>query len=243
MCSRANLQEAMFPEQRLELANRLQTQGKYQKAIEQYEKLLSEFPSQEIAEKARFELGRCQFQAGEYDKAVATFEQFIDSYGTGDLADNAIYMIAVCYMKQAPGPERDQTMTLRAVDELNLLLKEYPNSDVAADAKLALAECRSKLAEKEYLNGMLYLNLGYFESAVIYFDLVVKTYADTRWVAPSLLGKASSLIGLGRIEDATELLEQIIKEYPHGKEAKEAASRLNELNRGKRQGQASSRKD
>lgn len=231
----------MFPEQRLELAQRLQSQGKYAKAIEQYEKILSEFPSREIAEKARFELGRCHMEAGDYENAVTSFEEFMSSFGTSDSVDNAIYMIALCYIRQSAQPERDQTMTLKAIDEINFLLKEYPGSDVADEAREALNACRSKLAEKEYLNGMLYLNLKYYNSALIYFDIVKNTYPETEWVAPSMLGKASSLVGLGRIDDACEVLLEIIKGYPNTDEAREAAARLDELERGKKQKDLSSR--
>ncbi len=242
MCSRAPVKDAMHPEQRLDLAEKLESQGKYSKAIEEYEKILSGFPPRQIAEKARFGLARSHMEAGEYEQAITSLEQFIDSYGTSDLVDNAIYMIAVCYMKQAPEPQRDQTKTLKAIEELNLLLKEYPSSDVAEEARKALNACKSKLAQKEYLNGMQYLKLKYYDSALIYFDLVLETYPETQWVAPSMLGKALSLIGLGRIDDARRVLEEIINSYPDTSQAREAAIRLDELGKGKKQGNLSSTK-
>jgi outer membrane protein assembly factor BamD len=140
-----------------------------------------------------------------------------------------MYYIAAAYMEQAPRPERDQTKTARALSELNLLLREYPDTDFRDEADEARALCRSRLAQKEYLNGSLYLGLRHYESARIYFDSILADYADTDWAGPALLGKGISFAGEKRVAEARRAFEQVVREYPSSGASAEAARRLEEL--------------
>jgi outer membrane protein assembly factor BamD len=219
----------MRPEERLVVADRLQGEGKCSKAIIEYEQLLSEFPAQSIAERAEFSLASCRMELGDYDLAVRDFEDFMDSYPGSDLVDNAMYMIALCYIEQAPRPERDQTNRVKALSELSLLLREYPGTDLREDAERLVAECRSRLAEKEYLSGDLYLKLGFYEPARIYFDSVLEEYGDTPWAGQALLGKGIALVGEGKLGEARLAYEQLVTDYPASPAGEQASRRLKEL--------------
>ncbi len=219
----------MYPEDRLTLADSLSSQGKCSKAVIEYEQVLSEFPAQRIAEQAEYNLARCHMDMGDYDLAIQGFEKFVDSYARSDLVDNALYMIALSYIEQSPRPERDQSETTKALSELHLLLREYPDTDVRDGAEQAVALCRSKLAEKEYLNGYLYLKLRYWRAARIYFDSVVDEYADTPWAERALLGKGIAFAGEKRVDKARETFEQILLDHPDSEVSREATRRLKEL--------------
>ncbi len=232
-CSKQT-REAMYPQDRLTLADELRSQGKCYKAIPHYEKLLSEFPAKDIAEQAKFNLAWCHKELKEYELAITGFEDFIDSYPTSPLVDDAMYFIAMCYLEQSPMPERDQAMTVRALEELKLVLREYPDTNLKEEVERAIRTCRSKLAEKEYLNGKLYLRLGYQDAAIIYFDTVLSDYADTPWAGQAMMGKGVALVAQGKIDEARSLFEQIIQEYPSSDLAEEAARYLNQLGGGKR---------
>jgi outer membrane protein assembly factor BamD len=228
-CAGRGEKSTMYPEDRLALADRLRSEGKCSKAVIEYEQLLSEFPSQQLAEQAEYNLATCRMELEEYDFAIQGFEDFIDSYSRSELVDNALYMIALSYMKQSPRPERDQSKTSKALGELYLLLREYPDTDVRDDAEKLVVKCRSKLAEKEYLNAYLYFKLGHNESARIYFDSLLEDYGDTRWAAPALLGKGLALARENRVEEARQAFEQVLRDYPESGYSEEAAQKLKEL--------------
>jgi len=228
-CSRHGIKDRMAPEDRLVLADRLQSEDKCIRAVEQYEKLLSEFPTPQVAERARFNLAACHLDLEQYDLARTKFEDFVDSYPKSDMVDNALYMIGLSYMRAAPRPERDQTQTFKALNELSLLLREYPESDVRGVAEKAVTECRSKLAKKEYLAGRLYLNMKSFRSARVYFDSVIETYGDTPWAASALLLKGRSYAGQKRYEDARAAYQQVIDDFPGSEAGDKAAHEIREL--------------
>ena len=228
-CSGRRDEPPMRPEDRLVIADRLQAEGKYAKAIIEYEQLLSEFPAQSVAERAEFSLASCRMELGEYDLAISDFEDFIDSYPASELVDNAIYMIALSCIERAPRPERDQTNRVKALGELNLLLREYPDSDLREDAERLVAECRSTLAEKEYLSGDLYLKLRYYEAARIYFDSVLEEYGNTPWARRALIGKGIALVREGKLDEAGLVYEQLVKDHPAGQAGEHESRRLKEL--------------
>lgn len=229
VCSRHSVRDRMAPADRLALADRLQGESKCVRAVEQYEKLLSEFPTPQVAERARFNLAACHLELEHYDLARTEFEDFVDSYPKSDRVDNALYMIGLSYMRAAPRPERDQTQTVKALGELMLLLREYPESDVREAAEEAVAECRSRLAKKEYLAGRLYLNMKNYGAARVYFDSVIETYGDTAWAAPALLLKGRSYAGQKRYEDAGAAFQRVIDDFPGSDASGKAAREIREL--------------
>jgi len=228
-CSRQTVKDRMAPEDRLALADMMRNEENCVKAIEQYERLLSEFPTPQVAEKARFNLAVCRLDLEQYDLARAEFEDFIDSYPLSERADNALYMIGLSYLRAAPRPERDQSQTVKALNELTLLLREYPETDVREEAEEAVAECRSRLAQKEYLAGMLYLKMKDHVAARLYFDSVIENYGDTRWAALALLSKGRSYAQQKRYEDARAAFERVIEDFPRSEAGDEAAAEIQDL--------------
>jgi outer membrane protein assembly factor BamD len=231
-CSRQHLADRMDPNDRLALADRLRNEGKCLQAVQQYEKLLSEFPTPQVSELARFNLAVCHLDLKQYDLARTELEDFIDSYPRSDLVDNALYTVALSYLRAAPRPERDQTNTVKAMDELLVLLREYPDTDVRAEADASLAECRSRLAEKEYLAGELYFKMRDYNAAVIYLDSVVDTYGDTLWAPRALFLKGKALAAQRRYDEAKAAFRRVTDDFPGSDVGAAAAGALKELENG-----------
>jgi outer membrane protein assembly factor BamD len=219
----------MYPEDRLSRADDLMSEGKCAKAIIEYEQVLSEYPRPEIAERAKFSLAQCRMNLEEYDLAIQDFEVFIDSHPKSGMLDDAMYMIALCYLRQSPRPERDQSETMKALNELNLLIREYPDTDVREQAEQAIIECRSKLAQKDYLNGELYLKMGHYKSARIYFDAVMAHYGETAWAPRALLAKGITYAKENDPDKARQAFEQVLTDFPSSDVTRQAADRLKEL--------------
>lgn len=228
-CSHHQAATGLRQEERLALADDLAAKGKWAKATIQYEKLLNEFPRPQVAEAAKFGLARCRMEAEDYDTAVTEFRDFIDGYPKSDKVDDATYMIAKCYLRQSAGVDRDQAKTVEALDELNLLLRKYPDSDIRPAAEESIMEARGKLAQKEYLSGQLYFRMGDYRSAAIYFEYVVSEYGDTPWAERALLDKGEALERQGLRDQAAEAYRRIVEEFPATAAGREAAGRLERL--------------
>jgi outer membrane protein assembly factor BamD len=231
-CSGSRPEVPVEPDDKLASADRLAERGDCRRAVLEYEELLAEFPPPDIAERAKFNRSKCRVELQDWDLAISELEDFIDTYPYGDLVDDAMYLIGVCYLSQSPRAERDQQNTLMAADELEFMLREYPNSNVREEAMASLLEARGKLAKKEYLNGKLYLRLKYFNSARIYFDIVVSDYGDTEWAAWALLGKGQSYDREGNRTKAIETYEKVLADYPDTEPSGRAGMRLDQISDG-----------
>jgi outer membrane protein assembly factor BamD len=225
-CSHQQGATGLRQEERLALADDLAARGKCGKAIVQYERVLNEFPRPQVAEAARFGLAKCRMDIGDYDTAVTELKDFIDGNPKSDRVDDAMYLVARCYLKQSARVDRDQAKTVEALDELNLLLRKYPDTDIKAAVEESIREARGKLAEKEYQSGRLYFRMGDYRSAVIYFDYVISEYGDTPWKERALLDKGEALERQGKLSEAAEAYRLIVGEFPMTPSGREAAGRL-----------------
>jgi outer membrane protein assembly factor BamD len=233
-CSGAGQKAQLQPEDSIARAEQLAGEGDCREAVLYYEEILSEFPPPNIAERARFGRARCRYELEDYDLAIDELENFIDAYPKSDLVDDAMYLVALCYLDQAPRAERDQRNTVKAIDELEFLLKEYPASNVSREAGESLAEARAKLAHKEYLSGKLYLGLEYFRAARIYFDLVLDEYSDTKWAPWAMLGKGETYDREGKTTQALDLYRRVVSSYPGTLPAGRAGVRISQITGGAR---------
>ncbi len=83
-------------------------------------------------------------------------------------------------------PQLDQSLTLKAIEELQGFLDYFPNSDKAGLAKNSIFELQDKLTLKELQNAQLYYNLGNFlgnnyESCVITAKNALKEYPYSKY--------------------------------------------------------------
>jgi TolA-binding protein len=68
--------------------------GRYEKAIDRYNRVLRDYPDPEICDKAQFMIGYTYAEhLAQYDVAQDAFAAVIDSYPGSDLVDDARWMI------------------------------------------------------------------------------------------------------------------------------------------------------
>ena len=71
----------------VELANKENSKGNSEKAIEYYERLLREFPDSEHAQMALFMIGYVQSnELRDYNKAKIVYQEFLEKYPNSELA-------------------------------------------------------------------------------------------------------------------------------------------------------------
>jgi outer membrane protein assembly factor BamD (BamD/ComL family) len=88
---------------------------------------------------------------------------------------------------------------------------EHP-SKTAADSLIGLAQDR--LAEKHYRAAELYRKRKERQAAVVYCDLIVNDFPDTRWICPARLMRADLLLQVARAEDAGADIEWLEANCP-----------------------------
>jgi outer membrane protein assembly factor BamD len=205
-------------------AQRQFDEGDFSDAVEAADRLLLVFPDYAQAAEARFLLARAYYEDERYLLASDEFQRFLQRHAGHLLAPEAA--IGVCRSTSAlsPIPQRDQTYTRQAETVCRDVALQYRGQPVASEADSIASQMRSKLAEKEYLNGAHYFRRGGYDSAIIYWSQLVEMYGDTPWAARALLGLACAHERIGYDSDAEEYRLQLQNGYPDSDAAREARS-------------------
>src|SRR5688572_11285261 len=86
--------------------------------------------------------------------AVNEYREFLSFYPTHERADYAQFKLGMTHYYQMRGPERDQTETQEAINELTTFLQRFPNSKLAPEGRQRLREARDRLSMHEYRVGV-----------------------------------------------------------------------------------------
>ena len=193
--------------------NSLET-GQYKSAAKQFDEVERQHPYSTWATKAQIMAAFSHYQANEYDEAVIGLDRFIRLHpGNRDIA-YAYYLKALSYYERISDVARDQLVTELALTSLNEIVRRFPNSKYARDARLKIDLTRDHLAGKEMEIGRFYLNRNHYVAAINRFKAVVDDYQTTTHVPEALHRLVESYAALGVINEARRVAAVLGHNYP-----------------------------
>jgi outer membrane protein assembly factor BamD len=151
-----------------------------------------------------------------------------DKYPQSKLVGDAIYYGALSLYEESPVFPLDQDYTNRALRGFQRFLEDHPGHALSDSGYNYLAQCREKLARKEYAAAVLYRDLGEYASAVLYADVILDNYYDTSLAEPALFLKGRSFFALRDWERARKELQSYLDKYPDGRFALRARQMLSQ---------------
>lgn len=210
-------------ETRVQIARDLFEQGKYDQVIADLNQLMADRPGSRYVEESTFLIGKSYYEKGLYIDAEEQFRRYRREFPAGEFAAQSSYYLGLALLSQSRSPQLDQTETRAALTQFNSFITQYPDNELVERARMHVANIRSKLAEKQYLNGKLYLRRGYIDAARFYFkERILEPYGDTPWAVPAMLGLAKSYEKTKDWTEAAEWAEKLLATYPDSEEADEA---------------------
>ena len=93
-----------------------------------------------------------------FTDAIIELERFLDKYKNHPNTDYAYYLLAICHYNQIVDEKKDLGEIVKAKQYFTLLIKEYPSTDFAEDAKFKLELVEEILASKELYLANYYLD-------------------------------------------------------------------------------------
>ena len=184
------------------------------KAAQQFEEVERQHPYSAWATKAQLMAAFSFYQANKYDEAVSALDQFIELHPSHRDAPYAYYLKGLSYYEQIADVGRDQDITDRALRSLDEVVRRFPDSRSARDAKLQIDLTRNHLAGKEMSIGRYYLNLRQYAAAINRFRRVVDEYQTTEQVPEALLRLTECYLLLGVREEAQAAAAVLGHNYP-----------------------------
>ncbi len=190
------------------------SQKRYKESVPLFEEVERQHPYSEWAPRAEVMAGFAAYRGGDYDDAVQILERFVRLHPTHPSAPYAYYLKAQCYYNQITDVGRDQDMTDKARAALNDVIKRYPDTEYAQDAKLKLDLTYDHLAGKEMEIGRYYLKQQEYVAAINRFRKVVENYQTTTHIPEALHRLVEAYLRLGVVKEAKKYAAVLGYNYP-----------------------------
>jgi outer membrane protein assembly factor BamD len=196
--------------------------GDYTKAAKRFDQLDRSYPMSDWSQKAVLMNAYANYKGGQFDDAASAGQRFVTLYPQSPDAAYAAYIYASANYAMIPDVTRDQERTLKALGAFEEIVKRWPTSEYADDAKFKIQVTRDQLAGKEMEIGRFYLKQGNYPGAVNRFKAVVSQFQQTRHVEEALSRLAECYMALGVPTEAQTATAILGHNYPDSQWYKDA---------------------
>jgi outer membrane protein assembly factor BamD len=191
--------------------------GQYKIAAALFDEVERQHPYSIWARRAQLMSAFCYYLGRDYQKSIDSSQRFLSIHPGNKDAPYALYLIAVDYYEQIQDVNRDQKITQQAQDAIGELIRRYPGTTYAADARVKLDLIQDHLAGKEMEVGRFYQRRADWLAAVERFRVVVDKYQTTSHVPEALERLTESYLALGIPEEARKAAGVLSANYPGSK--------------------------
>lgn len=186
----------------------------YLEATEKFDEVERQHPYSQWATKAQLMSAYTYYLNNLYGDAIAGLNRFIQLHPTNKDVAYAYYLKGLSYYEQISDVARDQKMTELAMSTLDELIKRFPNSKYARDAKLKIDLTHDHLAGKEMEIGRYYQNQGNYLAAINRFRTVIDDYQTTTHVPEALHRLTEAYLAIGITEEARKTAAVLGHNFP-----------------------------
>ena len=202
--------------------------GDYNTSQKNYTRLIARFPYGPYSEQAQLELAYVTYKLGKPDDATSEIDRFIRTYPRHPHIDYAYYLKAVINfdinanllsrLARQDTAERDLDGPTRSLSDFNEVVRRYPNSRYAPDARQRMVYLRNLLARHELNTGLFYYWHNASVAAVNRGKYVLENYPGSEFDGDAVALMAASYSSLGQktlSDDSRRVLELNYPQHPY----------------------------
>lgn len=160
--------------------------GAYDEAIKLLEKLEGRAAGQTLAQQAQLDRAYAQYKSGEKAQATATLARFIKLHPASPALDYALYLKGLVSFNDNLGlfawisrqdlSERDQQAAKDSYESFDELVRRFPHSRYAADARARMTHIVNSLAQYEVHVARYYYERGAYVAAIARAQAAIAEY-------------------------------------------------------------------
>ena len=196
------------------LAKRRMDQQDYERSAKLFDEVERQHPYSVWARRAQLMSAFSYYLGKKYPEAISSAQRFLTIHPGNKEAPYANYLVAMSYYQQIEDVTRDQGITQQAADSFGELIRRYPQSRYAADARLKLDLIKDHLAGKEMEIGRYYQRAGNWLAATSRFREVVDKYQTTSHTPEALERLVECYLALGVPFEARKAAVVLGANYP-----------------------------
>lgn len=177
-------------------------ENKFRQAAAEFDEVERQHPYSQWARRAMLMASYCYYQTNDYDSAILSAQRFLALHPGNKDAAYAYYLMGISFYEQISDVGRDQGMTQSALATLSEVVRRFPETEYARDARLKIDLTIDHLAGKEMEIGRYYLNQQSYVAAINRFRSVIVSYQTTTHVPEALHRLTESYLSLGVVTEA-----------------------------------------
>jgi outer membrane protein assembly factor BamD len=196
----------------------------YDKAGRYFQRLVARFPYGPYSEQAQLELAYVLHKQGKTEEATSAINRFIRTYPTHPHIDYAYYLKALINFDRSASlllriarqdmAARDLGAPTQSLTDFTDVVRRYPNSVYAPDARQRVIFLRNLLAKSELNVGLYYLRRGAYVAAANRGKYMLQTFPQSEFEGDALALMISAYQGLGQEELAADTRLVLETNYP-----------------------------
>lgn len=188
--------------------------GNYYAAAPLFDEVERQHPYSIWARRAILMAAFSHYQVNQYDSAIIAAQRYIALHPGNPNVGYAYYLVAQSFYEQITDVARDQRTTERALASLQEVVRRFPDSEYARDARLKIDLTLDHLAGKEMHIGRWYLNRSQYVAAINRFRTVIVRYQTTTHTAEALHRLTEAYMALGVAHEAQTAAAVLGYNYP-----------------------------
>ena len=205
------------PEELYRIGDERMNTGNYTVAVKYFEEVDRQHPYSPLARRAIVMASYAYYKDGKYPEAIAGAKRYVTLHPGTKEAALAQYIVSSSYFDRIKNPNNDQTATQKALKELKVLVRRYPNSRYVPKVQNRIKIATDVLAAHEMEVGRYYLKNNNYLAAINRFKTVVKNYQTTKHVEESLARLTEAYMAMGIANEAQSAAAILGHNFPSSK--------------------------
>ncbi len=196
----------------------------WSRAIQSYQALSTRYPFGRYTEQAQLELAYAYHKGGQPEAALSTADRFIRTYPSHPNVDYAYYIRGLTNYEQRVGfmermmpsrvRDRDQTAARESFRDFDELIRRFPNSRYAPDARQRMVFLRNNLSFYELDVARYYLRRKAYVASANRARYAIETYPGSPEMGNALEILHISYTEMGLPELAEDTMRVLVLNYP-----------------------------
>ena len=174
------------------------------------------FPQSTWAPKSALMASYSYYLQNYYSEALSNLNRYLKTYPKDKNLPYAQYLIGISYYEMIEDEKRDIKPLLKAKEKFNLIIKKYPNTDFALDAKFKLDLIEDILASKEIYLARHYQKKNKWIAAINRYKNIIENYDTTIYVEESLHRLVEINYKIGLIDESKKYANLLGYNYQSG---------------------------
>ena len=179
------------------------------------------FPQSQWAPKSVLMASYSYYLQNYYSLAIENIKRYFKTYPKDINKAYAHYLLAICYYETIEGEKKDLAPLILSKKEFNFIIKNFPNTDYAYDAKYKIDLINDTLAAKEVYIGRHYIKKKKWIPALNRFKNVLEEYETTIHVEEAIHRLVEIYYKLGMEEESLKYATLLGYNYNSGEWYKE----------------------